>query len=758
MIAQSEAEPWRAPGDARSEDREAIQELLDRTSRPPAWYKGEDIPKHRISAILYAVVNEIARQFNVNVFGCAAWKGEGNTLLVSKNTQIIDHGPDDIYTMDVARQHFADFICRNVGVPGRLGPSEAYPVSYPDPKMGGRPALPPEHIEWEQERENIIEWMMYLHWWQGGAFRPHWGRIKADLDSKTYATIDRHRLPPVHAPFVLPADWDENTTRTWSRYIRSTMDQFGRVKPELAESSFQFRTVYDKDGDVMSTDTAFRVECGHDRDFEYFIPSYMYAKRVGQTIATTPATISDRANALYPANFTVMVQEAASLLPELKEIWDTVRLYESKNPPLAAAPSDTTLASWPLAARRIVQNQDKFQVNYTHWEFPESFISLDSDEWVDWDIPAFSRWINSNPFLDWSTQLQGGGSHGFCIGFLALLQYCWNIAKVKPRDEAAAAQLAQQGRAAYGPQDLYFLSRSAHALARFINQALPLLPSTPTALASDNLLQRERWTPDAWYEIFPDGVEFLLPIDQLHRENRPALNVFDSIVYDGRASTDEDEDSSGTESESESRSNTPMNAGKGDHGPGRNEQLPEQYESALVGQGSGAGASTTDKMDIDVPPAEVERARAAPATTGGASHRTAVGSDLASALETPPTIAAPTTSLRRVGEPTLDMSSFPNALAESTPRSFVKVPAMPNTEQMGSGDVGNAPSRLDQVTTRMDTPVPATGPIAPGTALSPDATGGDLMDMDADAMMLLQHVKKWQDSVNRGSGSSFVVM
>ncbi|KAG9098115.1 hypothetical protein FS749_004661 [Ceratobasidium sp. UAMH 11750] len=54
----------------------------------------------------------------------------------------------------------------------------------------------------------------------------------------------------------------------------------------------------------------------------------------------------------------------------------------------------------------------------------------------------------------------------------------------------------------------------------------------------------------------------------------------------------------------------------------------------------------------------------------------------------------------------------------------------------------------------MDTPVPATGPIAPGTALSPDATGGDLMDMDVDAMMLLQHVKKWQDSVNRGSGSS----
>ncbi|KAG9076948.1 hypothetical protein FRC06_009199, partial [Ceratobasidium sp. 370] len=182
MESKESFAPWGSPGNAEDSDTAALRDFLDGTQWPPRWHRDEVIPGERVAAILHAAVTEMARQFNVNIYACASWKGEGNTMLISQKSLVIDHHHDDTFVMDVVRHHFADFVCRTVGTSGRLSPSEAYPVPYPDPAMQGRPALPPEHAAWEQERDNIIEWFSYLYLWQGGSVGPSWDRIKEDID------------------------------------------------------------------------------------------------------------------------------------------------------------------------------------------------------------------------------------------------------------------------------------------------------------------------------------------------------------------------------------------------------------------------------------------------------------------------------------------------------------------------------------------------------------------------------------------------
>ncbi|KAG9088314.1 hypothetical protein FS749_002255 [Ceratobasidium sp. UAMH 11750] len=122
------------------------------------------------------------------------------------------------------------YVALAVGTPVGLDATDAYPVPYPDSAMEGRPALPPEHTSWEQERNNIIEWFTLLYCeylkpstlafalnlaglvWQGASEGPDWNRIKDDINEQRYVTIDKHRLPPKHLPFEDPDDWDEDTT------------------------------------------------------------------------------------------------------------------------------------------------------------------------------------------------------------------------------------------------------------------------------------------------------------------------------------------------------------------------------------------------------------------------------------------------------------------------------------------------------------------------------------------------------------------
>ncbi|KAG9082523.1 hypothetical protein FS749_006793 [Ceratobasidium sp. UAMH 11750] len=317
--------------------------------------------------------------------------------------------------------------------------------------MDARPALPPEHPNWKQERDNISEWFMFLHLWQGGSDGPNWYLIQTDVNNQKYEMIDKVRLPVAHIPFVVPDDWNENITRTWSRHLRGCTDDFGCVMRSHTDRAFQFRSLIDEDETPYRVDDAFRNECFNPSELEYGMPALMYAECVERERQAVSASARDRAAQLYPEVASCYIDQAVQYVPTMAVLWSALRAYEARNPPQAPVPSSAGLAAWPRPAKQVNRDIMSMQDNYDNHDYPDEFLNLEHEHWGSWNTSKLHTWILSNLFLDESSSLQMGGPHGICVGFLSVLQFTLNYARVTPRTAAAEHSLLSQGRAVYGP-------------------------------------------------------------------------------------------------------------------------------------------------------------------------------------------------------------------------------------------------------------------------------------------------------------------
>ncbi|KAG8720858.1 hypothetical protein FRC08_017739 [Ceratobasidium sp. 394] len=505
------------PAGSLDSHRCALRALASGSRAPPLWMAGKSPKEQRqtVSACLDAAITEISRQFNVNVYGCAVWKDEDETLATTQVVQLIDQDYGLSNKMIRARQHFSDYVCRSVGIALVVKTEEAYPVPFPDLSMDARPALPPEHPNWEQERDNISEWFMFLHMWQGGNDGPNWYLIQTDLNTQKYKMIEKVRLPVAHIPFVVPDDWNENITRTWSKHLWSCTDDFGLI---------------DEDEKPYRVDLEFRDECFNTSGLEYGMPALMYAERVERERQAMSASASNCVAQLYPEAASRYIDQAVQYVPSMAVLWSALRGYEARNPPQAPVPSSAGLAAWPRPAKQVNRDITSIQDNYDNHDYPDEFLDLEHEHWGSWNTSKLHTWILSNPFLDESSSLQMGGPHGICVGFISVLQFTLNYARVTPRTPAAERSLLSQGRAVYGPRELYFLRRSADKLLDFVKSSGVLLPALRLKYDTDVALRRQSWRPQGWSNISFDGTTTELPASELDLGNHPSSNVFDDTT------------------------------------------------------------------------------------------------------------------------------------------------------------------------------------------------------------------------------------
>ncbi|KAG9076425.1 hypothetical protein FRC06_009513, partial [Ceratobasidium sp. 370] len=193
----------------------------------------------------------------------------------------------------------------------------------------------------------------------------------------------------------------------------------------------------------------------------------------------------------------------------------------------APAPSSAELVAWPRAAQQVNRDIKSVHDNYDHHEYPDEFLDLEHEHWDSWSTPKLHKWVTSNPFLDESSCLQMAGPHGICVGFLSVLQFTLNYARVAPDSEATERRLLSQGRAIYGPRDLHFLRRSAEKLLDFVKSSQTMLPATRPTYDTDHALRCQVWQPKGWCNVAFDGTITTLPASQLDLRNEPSGNVFD---------------------------------------------------------------------------------------------------------------------------------------------------------------------------------------------------------------------------------------
>ncbi|KAG9092455.1 hypothetical protein FRC06_011914, partial [Ceratobasidium sp. 370] len=165
--------------------------------------------------------------------------------------------------------------------------------------------------------------------WQGGDDVPDWEKIIEDVEDRWFCYMDEKRMLESYRPFYHPREWDEVTTRVWSKHIRSTMDEWGRVLRSKAKNVVQFRMVDDvpeDEGTIVCKDF---VDTIHPKSpLEWSTLALLFEKRVKRAMTTPNLMGEERAGALYNNALDVVteVDECVSRVLLLREM---LRTYEA---------------------------------------------------------------------------------------------------------------------------------------------------------------------------------------------------------------------------------------------------------------------------------------------------------------------------------------------------------------------------------------------------------------------------------------------
>ncbi|KAG9082646.1 hypothetical protein FRC06_004909 [Ceratobasidium sp. 370] len=516
------------------ENRKSIETLVSGLTRPPKILEeGEgEGTSQEIAEIVDAVAAELGRQYTACAYVCAVWRNQPESLAVTEAWSMPDPDPTMDWDNSATLHHFTHYALarggRGLGIP----PAEAHPVCWPDFDMSARPALPPAHPNWEQEHRNLLEWFTLLWRWQGGDDGPDWEKIVDDIEERRFVYMDETRMPESYRPFRHPLDWDEATTRVWSKHIRSTMDEWGRVLRSKAETAVQFRMVDDIPNDEGPIICEHFVDSIHPKSqLEWATPALLFEKRVKRAMTTPNPVGEERARLLYDEALG-LVTEVDESVPGVLTLREMLRTYEANLPPEGEPiSSEEAKSAWHPAAARVVRSPESFRDNWDRAKlvYPEAFASRISEGHHGWAATALRDWLRKNPFWDTEAGALKGGFGGVVIAFYALIQFAINIKRVAPNTQEEENALIDKDLEVYGRADFRTLSTCVGIIREQIERCARMEPRQLQALETDSEDRHSAWKPEHWVQYHEDGSMDRLPTSW---RCRPSYNVFDANIDD----------------------------------------------------------------------------------------------------------------------------------------------------------------------------------------------------------------------------------
>ncbi|KAG8714465.1 hypothetical protein FRC08_011892 [Ceratobasidium sp. 394] len=488
----------------------------------------EDIP-----TIVEAVVQEIARQHGVALHACAAWKESGGTMVTTQASSLPDPRRNSRTTKFDVLRHHAHFALTNGGFSGGPAAEDSYPVPWPDFAMGARPALPPQHPDWRQEKENLIDWFDKLWKWQGGEESPNWEAIVEDIRNGHFQYVEAKRLPKEYtesgkAPAICtPESWNMPMTGVWSGHVRSTMDIWGRVSPTKTGAAFQFRKIDDREDEDDIIHDTFMLAAHPDSDLDWPLTSLLFERRIRRAMATPSAAGKARAAALYNQGGDLFAR-AVENVPNLEVLRDRLCDYERQLPPEAEPVSIKEIEStWHPAAARVFRDPATFAQNWdpSEVEYPPEFSSRLVTGHHRWGVTALRDWLSSKPFWDQQGHYLQSGMSGVVVAFWTIVQYAENVAMVIPADDSAAKHLHELDLAVYGRADYRILGRCADILIQQIGQCSAELFRSLPQVDTDLEKRHAAWRLTRWVECSSNGLDHDLLANGSFPP--PPLNVFE---------------------------------------------------------------------------------------------------------------------------------------------------------------------------------------------------------------------------------------
>ncbi|KAG8730251.1 hypothetical protein FRC10_002951 [Ceratobasidium sp. 414] len=472
------------------------------------------IQLHRASKtipnVIEAVVEEITRQYHgIAVYTCAMWREEGDQMVTTKALRLPDACPEVGELRSATVQHFAHFALGHGGISRGLDAENTYPMPWPNFSMGVRPALPLQHPNWEQEKNNLIDWFKKLWSWQGGYEDLQWVVLVKDVNAGNFEYFDKDRLPVEYVKgkdrrkLMELVEWDEETTVIWSSFVHSTMDIWGQVPLSQTSTALQFRWVnLQREPKTYETFLLEPPAC------------------VKRTMGATPAREGEvRASALYDH----MVQSVAEIGEQvcgLDSLLRKLHKYESlvsadflpkktDHLKVVTIPSVERSHNWHPAAAQVSRVLETFADNadLAKHTFPEEFLSrlVRGHHW--WDITALRDWVQLKPFWDDGAKMLCGGTAGIAVAFFAILHYALNVACVMTKDKEDVDRLCDQDKAVYGWADFRTLSQCAEAITQQLAECAISELAQLRLTSSDFEDRYSAWSPKVWVQRGSDDAD-----------------------------------------------------------------------------------------------------------------------------------------------------------------------------------------------------------------------------------------------------------
>ncbi|KAG8698108.1 hypothetical protein FRC08_006132, partial [Ceratobasidium sp. 394] len=548
------------------EHESAIEALRQGVDQLPTLLKQQNAqsPTEVVPDIMEAMTTEIGRQYNVAIYTLAIWKAEDGGLVSMQSYSLPDDVADPNDKKRGALYHFAHYALANSGISLALKLEDAYPMAWPDFQMSMRPALPPVHPNWEQEKQNLIEWFVKIWQWQGGVGEPNWEKIVHDYNGRHFVYIEEKRMPVIQV-LVGPASWDRTWTEMWTRHIRATMDEWGRVSRAKLDTAFQFRFIDKIEGQGQVTYDKFADTIHPALRLRWHPPALSFERRVKRVMQAPAPSGPNRASDMYD-HAQEIVERVRTLVPGIDELWRKVRAYEGKMPPQGNSVSDDYVKKhWHIAARRVYRTSDDFHYNWQilKIEYPKNFTARTVPGHSKWTAVTLRDWFEKNPFYDSESQVLKGGFSGVAVGFYAIVQYALNVARVMPSETDDIDRWIKNDLHIYGKVELRSLEKCTELLQGQIDACWPLLGTTIRYTSTDLEERHRAWAPTRWVEAMGKGQ--MLAMDG-SMSRRPSYNLFESSPWDWKTvkTGGEGSDSDESDEEDESSDDEESKDGSGD--------------------------------------------------------------------------------------------------------------------------------------------------------------------------------------------------
>ncbi|KAG8715480.1 hypothetical protein FRC08_010531 [Ceratobasidium sp. 394] len=551
--------------------KETIETLFKGLEKPPvALEDGEDFrPEDLVPDLIEAFAYEVHRRYNVAVYSAAVWREGKDSLGVTQALRMPDaRSGDDNFSYSTL-QHFAWFVLENSGIGRGVAPKEGYPTAWPDFRSGGRPSLPPARADWREELFNIKRWFIFLWKWQGGRQWPNWRAIVEDINEGRFEYFDKRRLPAAFLPLAEIDDWDEATTRLWSKHIRSTADGLGRVLPDKRDVALQFRKIDDREEQNV-VHKEFCALGDMDGTLDWPLESLLFEKRIRQAADHQgPRRTIDLYDLAIP-----LCSEVASSVTNIGELREQLKEYESM--PSAPEATSNEVTDWHPAASRVFRQEDQLELNFhhSHIAYPPEFLARHEPGHSSWCATRLRDFFQMKPFYADEPGVLTVGRSGVVIGFCAILQYAVNVLRVAPKDRDEEDFMIDHDMHVYGRPEMRTLTQCVSIILQEVTLSKHRLlgtpkTSTPTPapvlapLPCDLEPRFQSWKPVQCIERQGDGEDQVLP---MARVVCPPQNVFDVMFAEDDANSSDAGERSGKDEAimiSDSEPDTPQASATG---------------------------------------------------------------------------------------------------------------------------------------------------------------------------------------------------